>query len=91
MCGKISSPDQLARCIRAVRVAAGLRQADAAALCGVSERFLNDLENGKPSAQLEQVLRVCKGLGITLELIPPMPIATDAPVSMKRGRKAARK
>ena len=83
----VASASELGRCIRAVRVAAGLRQTDAAHLCGVSVPFLNELEQGKPTARLDGILKVCRGLGITLELVPPEPLPRDAPSSLKRGRK----
>ena len=83
----VDSAAALGRCIRAVRVAAGLRQADAAHLCGVSVPFLNKLEQGKPTARLDGVLKVCRGLGIGIEVVPPGPLPEDAPRSLKRGRK----
>lgn len=85
---RLDSPRALGDCIRAVRVAAGLPQDEAAELCGVSVPFLNRLERGKPSVQLDSVLKVCQGLGIGLDLVPPEPLPEDAPTSLKRGRKA---
>ena len=84
---RLDSPRDLGDCIRAVRVAAGLPQDEAAELCGVSVPFLNRLERGKPSVQLDSVLKVCQGLGIGLDLVPPEPLLEDAPTSLKRGRK----
>ncbi|MBI4204992.1 MAG: helix-turn-helix domain-containing protein [Betaproteobacteria bacterium] len=84
---RVTSPQDLGACIRAVRVAAGLRQMDAAELCGVSIPFLNRLELGKPTAQLDGVLKVCRGLGIAIELVPPEPLIEGARTSLKRGRK----
>jgi HTH-type transcriptional regulator/antitoxin HipB len=69
----VSSAD-LGRVVRAVRVASGLTQADAAALCGVSAPFLNGLERGKPTAQVGLVLAVCRGLGIGLVAGLPDPL-----------------
>jgi transcriptional regulator with XRE-family HTH domain len=86
---RMDSAATLGRCVRAVRVAAGLRQIDAAHLCGVSVPFLNQLERGKPTARLDGVLKVCHGLGIRIELLPPGPLADEAPRSLKRGRKRA--
>ena len=83
----IDSAADVSRCIRAVRVASGLRQVDAAHLCGVSVPFLNKLEPGKPTARLDSVLKVCRGLGIAIELVPPEPLSEDPPRSLKRGRK----
>lgn len=88
----VSSAPDLGTTVRAVRVAAGLRQADAAALCGVSEPFLNELERGKPTVRLDALLKVCRGLGITLALRLPAPLPPDVPRSLKRGppKKVAR-
>jgi len=71
----ITSSAELGAVIRGIRIAAGLTQADAAALCGVSAPFLNGLERGKPTARLELVLAVCCGLGITL--VAELPEPTD--------------
>lgn len=46
----------------------GLTQLNAAGLCGVGERFLSELERGKPTAQLGKTLQVMQRLGIRLEL-----------------------
>jgi hypothetical protein len=50
---------------------------------------MNQLEQGKPTARLDGVLKVCRGLGIAIELIPPEPLPEDPPRSLKRGRKRA--
>ena len=84
---RLDSPRDLGDCIRAVRVAARLPQDETAELCGVSVPFLNRLERGKPSVQLDSVLKVCRGLGISIDLVPPEPLAENAPTSLKRGRK----
>lgn len=71
-----------------MRVAAGLPQDEAAELCGVSVPFLNRLERGKPTVRLDSVLKVCQGLGIAIDLVPPEPLPEGTPTSLKRGRKA---
>ena len=83
----LNSAAELGATIRTVRVATGLRQADAAALCGVSEPFLNELEKGKPTVRLDSVLKVCTGLGITLALKLATPLPANAPTTLKRGPK----
>lgn len=50
--------------VRRARKDAGLKQAQAAALCGVGTRFLSDLENGKPTLHLGKVLKVLHGFGL---------------------------
>lgn len=60
------SLEQLGQLIRATRKAQGLRLADAAGLCGVSMRFLSELENGRDTCSMRRVLHVCQTLGIDL-------------------------
>ena len=57
-------PAEIGRFVREARNRAGLKQAQAAALCGVGTRFLSDLENGKPTLHLGKVLQVLKGFGL---------------------------
>ena len=76
---EILTPSQLGATLRAVRIAAGLTQVDAAALCGVSGPFLSGLERGKPTVRLALVLKVCRALGIRLRLeLPGPPAAPNA-------------
>ncbi|MFN2320679.1 MAG: type II toxin-antitoxin system Y4mF family antitoxin [Dermatophilaceae bacterium] len=57
---------------RATRVARRkdlrLRQRDLAELAGVSERFVRELEAGKPSVRLDAVDKVLAALGLELVL-----------------------
>lgn len=46
----------------------GLTQPDLALAAGVGVRFIVDLEGGKPTVRLEQVLRVIDALGGSLVL-----------------------
>lgn len=46
----------------------GLRQAEAALLCGVGVRYLSDLENGKETIRLGPALKVIAGLGLVLSI-----------------------
>jgi HTH-type transcriptional regulator / antitoxin HipB len=67
--GKIvRSADDVGAAVREKRKAEGLRQAEAAALCGVGTRFLSELENGKEGASLAKTLQVLHGLGLDLVL-----------------------
>lgn len=50
--------------ISAARKKAKLTQAQLAAAAGVGERFVRELEHGKPSCQLGKALFVAKMLGI---------------------------
>jgi HTH-type transcriptional regulator / antitoxin HipB len=60
----------IGKAVRAAREKSGLRQAQAAALCGVGTRFMSDLENGKPTLQTAKVLKVLQALGMQIILQP---------------------
>lgn len=59
----ISSTQALGTALRAARKRLGLTQSDLALAAGVGVRFIVDLEAGKPTLRLEQVLRVIDALG----------------------------
>jgi y4mF family transcriptional regulator len=64
----VTEAKSLGNAIRQHRKSMGLTQLDAAGLCGVGERFLSELERGKPTAQLGKVLQVLNRLGLRLEI-----------------------
>lgn len=53
--------------VRARRKKLGLNQTELADVARTTLRFISELERGKPSAQLDGVLRVLAALGIRLE------------------------
>jgi HTH-type transcriptional regulator / antitoxin HipB len=68
--GKIADVGQIGAAIRLKRRAIGMRQAELAGLAGVGARFLSEIENGKPSAQIGRVLQVLRRLGLDLSIRP---------------------
>ncbi|HCY61903.1 MAG TPA: transcriptional regulator [Oxalobacteraceae bacterium] len=68
----IDSAQALGAALRAARKQLGLTQSDLALAAGVGLRFVVDLEAGKPTVRLEQVLRVIDALGgrIRIEGLP---------------------
>lgn len=54
--------------IRQERKAQSLTQTELANLSGVSLNFLSQLEQGKPSVQMDKVLMVLDTLGLSIEL-----------------------
>jgi y4mF family transcriptional regulator len=64
----ISTAETLGAALRAARKKMGLTQPDLALAAGVGVRFIVDLEGGKPTVRLEQVLRVVAALGGSLAL-----------------------
>jgi y4mF family transcriptional regulator len=65
----ITSPESLGTALRATRKRLGLTQADLALAAGVGLRFIVELEGGKPTVRLEQLLRVVDALGGHLTLM----------------------
>ena len=59
----IKSPRHLGGALRAARKQLGLTQPQLAMAAGVGVRFIVDLEAGKPTVQLKNVLRVIDALG----------------------------
>lgn len=59
----IRSPQQLGHALRAARKQLGLTQPQLALAAGIGVRFIVDLEAGKPTLRLENVLRVIDALG----------------------------
>jgi len=66
----VHSTSQLGKVIRDTRKAKGLRQAELALAAGTGRRFIVELEQGKPTAQLDQVIRVLQALGLSMDLQP---------------------
>lgn len=71
---KITTAKELGSLIYAARKNANLTQADLAAAAGLGERFVRELEKGKPTCQLEKALLVIRMLGIKLDAELPPPI-----------------
>ncbi|WP_028499908.1 helix-turn-helix transcriptional regulator [Microvirgula aerodenitrificans] len=72
----IRSPQQLGDALRAARKQLGLTQPRLALAAGVGVRFIVDLEAGKPTLRLENVLRVIDALGGEIHL-SGLPSAMD--------------
>ncbi|HSH27399.1 MAG TPA: type II toxin-antitoxin system Y4mF family antitoxin [Wenzhouxiangella sp.] len=70
---QITSTTLLGELVRDQRKSLGLTQVEAAGLCGVGERFLRELEHGKPTLELGRVLQVFDGLGIELNAMARTP------------------
>jgi len=64
----IRTPQQLGDALRATRKHIGLTQPQLALAAGVGVRFIVDLEAGKPTLRLENILRVIDALGGELHL-----------------------
>lgn len=54
--------------VKKTRKKQNFTQIEFAQLSNVGTRFLSDLENGKPTCEIEKVLKVLSNLGIKLEV-----------------------
>ena len=62
----IQSARDFGRAVRTARKEAGLSQAELAKRCGCSQRFVSEVERGKPTAELERALRLLVELDVPL-------------------------
>ena len=68
--GKIVSAQDIGEIVRNTRKKQGATQSEFASLCGVGVRFISELENGKPTAQVAKLLQVLKCLGLEMKIHP---------------------
>lgn len=64
----IKSVKELGILVRDTRKELKLSQVELAQLSNLGTRFISDLENGKPTCEIEKVLKVVANLGIKLEV-----------------------
>jgi HTH-type transcriptional regulator / antitoxin HipB len=77
----IRSPSDLGASIRERRIKLGLDQGFLAKRAGTSRKWLIEVENGKPRAEIGLVFRTLKALGLTMAISD-----TTADVKPKRAR-----
>ena len=63
---QISSIKDIGKLVKETRKKQKLTQVQLAQLSNVGIRFLSDLENGKPTCEVEKTLKVLSNLGIRL-------------------------
>jgi y4mF family transcriptional regulator len=64
----IHDPKELGERIRARRHELGLTQTEVAEVANTNLRFVSELERGKSTARLENIMRVLATLGLELEV-----------------------
>ena len=65
---RLKSIKEIARAIREQRKLLNLTQVEVAGLCGVGNRFIVELEQGKPTIEMAKALHISNMLGIKLLL-----------------------
>ncbi|MCI7129287.1 MAG: helix-turn-helix domain-containing protein [Lachnospiraceae bacterium] len=66
---KITGAKDLGKAIQQQRKRMGYTQAYLAEVTGFSTSFISDLENGKPTAELEKALFLANLLGLDVEIV----------------------
>lgn len=74
----IEKPEHLGDLVRRTRKSLKLTQPQLSLAAGVGVRFIVDLEAGKPTVRLENVLRVLQALGAKLSVSAPQDSQTQA-------------
>lgn len=65
---RVVSTNDLGKYVRERRKALGLTQSDLAMYCNTGIRFISDLENGKPTCEIQKVLQVLSMLALNVNL-----------------------
>lgn len=65
------TPNQIGQLVKRHRKTAGLTQLGLANLAGVGKTVVFDIEKGKPSIQLDTLLKILDALNIQIELKVP--------------------
>jgi y4mF family transcriptional regulator len=68
---KLNDAKAFGDAVRVYRKRQGVNQTKLAGVSGTGLRFISELENGKPTVQLEKALRVAKVLGMNIECGAP--------------------
>ena len=84
----LASVEEAGIAVRAMRRHAGIRIDEFALTAGVSKQFMTDLENGKPTIRMGQVLGILQKLGVKVTL--ELPEAVEPAVSAERARRKRR-
>ena len=64
----VTRPSDLGSFLRESRSARGLTQAELAAELGISRRYVNEIEQGKPSLYTDRLFAVLRELGVVLKV-----------------------
>ncbi|MDO5677763.1 MAG: helix-turn-helix domain-containing protein [Propionibacteriaceae bacterium] len=64
--GKVASPESLGRMLQQARLVAGLTQRELAAQLGTTQKYIWELEAGKPSIVMERLFAAMQATGMEL-------------------------
>jgi transcriptional regulator with XRE-family HTH domain len=87
---RIRNIRELGAYLRARRIELGMDQAALAGKARTSRKWLIEVENGKPGAELGLVLRTLRALDVAVDLSADVPASMPAKVLKPKAGKAAR-
>ena len=64
--GRVSSPESLGRMLQQARLVAGLTQRELAAQLGTTQKYMWELEAGKPSILMDRLFAAMEATGLEL-------------------------
>lgn len=64
--GKLRTVAEIGALVREMRKAQGVSQEQLAGVANTGVRFVSDLENGKPTIQVDKMIQVIEALGLGL-------------------------
>lgn len=73
--GRVSSPESLGRMLQQARLVAGLTQRELATQLGTTQKYIWELESGKPSILMDRLFSAMEATG--LELMATISVPDD--------------
>ncbi len=86
---RVRNNKDLGAYLRERRIELGMDQATLAGKAGTSRKWLIEVENGKPGAELGLVLRALRALDVAVDLSAEVPVNKPAKVLKPKASKAA--
>ncbi|SDT15715.1 helix-turn-helix domain-containing protein [Microlunatus soli] len=83
--GRVTSPDSLGRILQQARLLAGLSQRELADRIGASQRYIWEIESGKPSIFVERLFSYMTETGVSLTATVNPPVANRDDSAATRG------
>lgn len=73
--GKVTGPESLGRMLQQARLVAGLTQRELAKQIGTTQKYIWELESGKPSIMMDRLFAAMQATG--MELTATIAVPTD--------------
>lgn len=81
--GKVTGPESLGRMLQQARLVAGLTQRELAKQIGTTQKYIWELESGKPSIMMDRLFTAMQATG--MELTATITVPTDEGAIQEEG------